>query len=124
MSLIVWVFIFLGIIHIFILHGILLGGLKSNKADDQSRQIMKQHWKNYLLENLRLLLIGLLLIVFDLLLTGLLPSAEDRTVRTVSGGSQTNHSFTGSASGSFSTAGTASSVQNTAASPVGDVSWL
>ncbi|MBQ1482955.1 MAG: glycerophosphoryl diester phosphodiesterase membrane domain-containing protein [Erysipelotrichaceae bacterium] len=70
----VWIFIFLGIIHIFILHGILLGGLKSNKADDQSRQIMKQHWKNYLLENLRLLLIGLLLIVFDLLLTGLLPS--------------------------------------------------
>ena len=45
-------FFFIGLIHIFILHGILLDKLPSNKADDESRALMKQHWKDFFKQNI------------------------------------------------------------------------
>ena len=46
------VFFIIGTIHIFILHGILLSGLPSNKADDESRELMKNNWKDFVKQNL------------------------------------------------------------------------
>ncbi len=66
-------FIFVGIIHIFILHGILLGGLPSYKADDQSRQIMKDNWKDFLKNNLYIILRTALVFLSILVFFGLIP---------------------------------------------------
>ncbi len=69
-------FFFIGIIHIFILHGVLLSGLPSNKADDESRALMKANWKDFFKQNfifgLCFLLINILIFVFVLAIPGIL----------------------------------------------------
>ncbi|MBQ6125412.1 MAG: glycerophosphoryl diester phosphodiesterase membrane domain-containing protein, partial [Erysipelotrichaceae bacterium] len=42
------VFLAIGIANFFTIHGVLISGLKSSKADDNSRAIMKKNWKDYL----------------------------------------------------------------------------
>lgn len=42
------VFLAIGIINFFTIHGVLISGLKSSKADDNSRAIMKKNWKDYI----------------------------------------------------------------------------
>ena len=67
------VFAFLGIVNIFTLHGILLSDLKSSKADDESRILMRKNWKDYLKQNL---FFGLFVIganFFVILFAGILP---------------------------------------------------
>ena len=42
------VFIVIGVMNFFTIHGILISKLKSNQADDNSRAIIKRNWKDYL----------------------------------------------------------------------------
>ena len=67
------IFILLGIIHIFILHGILLGDLPSYKADDQSRKIMKDNYKDFFKNNLYFLLRALAVCAGIVVIFGLIP---------------------------------------------------
>ena len=67
------IFILLGIIHIFILHGILLGNLPSYKADDQSRKIMKDNYKDFFKNNLYFLLRALAVCAGIVVIFGLIP---------------------------------------------------
>ena len=67
------IFILLGIIHIFILHGILLGNLPSYKADDQSRKIMKDNYKDFFKNNLYFLLRALAVCAGIVMIFGLIP---------------------------------------------------
>ncbi len=72
-----WIFVilffFLGFIHLFILHGILLGDLSSNKADDESRELMKANWKDFLKQTVVFFLCVLLVNVVLFLLLLVLP---------------------------------------------------
>ena len=45
--------IVVGIIYCFILHGALIDDMSIKEASIQSRQFLKKHWKNYILEMLR-----------------------------------------------------------------------
>ena len=67
------IFILLGIIHIFILHGILLGNLPSYKADDQSRKIMKDNYKDFFKNNLYFLLRAVAVCAGIVVIFGLIP---------------------------------------------------
>lgn len=67
------IFILLGIIHIFILHGILLGDLPSYKADDQSRKIMKDNYKDFFKNNLYFLLRAVAVCAGIVVIFGLIP---------------------------------------------------
>lgn len=67
------IFILLGIIHIFILHGILLGNLPSYKADDQSRKIMKDNYKDFFKNNLYFLLRAMAVCAGIVVIFGLIP---------------------------------------------------
>ena len=60
------VFVFVGVIHIFILHGILLGGLKSYHADNESRELIRKNWKDFLMAHVKLLgaLLGAFILIF------------------------------------------------------------
>lgn len=42
------IFLFIGLFNIFTLHGILISKMPCNKADDNSRAIIKKNWKHYL----------------------------------------------------------------------------
>ncbi|MBQ6478689.1 MAG: glycerophosphoryl diester phosphodiesterase membrane domain-containing protein [Erysipelotrichaceae bacterium] len=42
------IFLLIGVLNFFTIHGILISKLKSSVADDNSRAIMKKHWKDYL----------------------------------------------------------------------------
>ena len=53
------VFLIIGIMNFFTIHGILISGLKSSKGDDNSRAIMKKNWKDYLKNQFRFLLYGI-----------------------------------------------------------------
>lgn len=76
-------FFFFGFIHIFILHGILLGKLPVNKADDESRDLMKKNWKNLIRQNIVFILsftavnIFLFLFVLIIPLIILIPISKD-----------------------------------------------
>lgn len=59
-------FAIFGIINIFTIHGILLDGLKSYDADNESRKLMKANWKDFLVRHLK---IGLFLVSFIVLMT-------------------------------------------------------
>ncbi len=50
------IFFFVGIINIFTLHGIVIEKLPSNKADNQSRQLVRNNWKDYLKQNVSFIL--------------------------------------------------------------------
>ena len=41
------VFLLMGIVNFFTIHGILISGFRSSKADDNSRAVMKRNWKNF-----------------------------------------------------------------------------
>ena len=59
-------FVFVGVIHIFILHGILLGGLKSYHADNESRELLPKNCKDFLMAHVKLLgpLLGAFILIF------------------------------------------------------------
>ena len=59
-------FAFLGIFNIFTIHGILLTDLPSNKADDESRALMKVNWKDFIRQNLFLQCTDSLVVVLKL----------------------------------------------------------
>ena len=46
------VFIFIGVINIFTIHGVVLDGYKSYDADNLSRELMRKNWKDFLYENI------------------------------------------------------------------------
>ncbi len=45
-------FLILGIINLYIMHGVVLDNLTVNEAGIQSRQLMKKHWKEYWKQNI------------------------------------------------------------------------
>ena len=86
------VFLSLGIANFFILHGVVLDGLPVREASAQSRKLMRENWKDYLKQNvLFILVIAVLLIavvfivlVLPLLLIQVLPfSTAARRMLTV-----------------------------------------
>ena len=63
-----------GIIYCFILHGALIDDLSIKEASIQSRKLLKKHWKNYIFEMLRFLLISAIAIGAMYLLFIFVPS--------------------------------------------------
>ena len=91
-SLVVLVFVSVGIANLFILHGVVLDGLPVGEAGAQSRRLIRANWKDYLKQNLLFILAaGLILaaviailLVLPLALVQVLPlSAGVRRVLTV-----------------------------------------
>ena len=66
--------IVVGIIYCFILHGALLDGLSIKESSIQSRKLLKKHWKNYILEMLRFLLISAIAVAVMYALLIFIPS--------------------------------------------------
>lgn len=64
-----------GISHIFCLHGVLLDGLSIREARKQSSSLIRRHWRNYLWENLKYILLMATLAVLSILLFFVLPLA-------------------------------------------------
>ena len=80
----VLVFLSIGIGNLFILHGIVLDKLSAAEAGRQSRQLMKDNWKDYLKQNVMLILaiavslaiIAAICLVLPLKIIYLLPMAD------------------------------------------------
>lgn len=67
------IFLILGVVNIFTIHGVLLSGLKSNKADDESRAIMRKNWKDFLKQNFLFVLASVLAQLGSVLFVGIIP---------------------------------------------------
>lgn len=86
------VFLLLGIANLYILHGVVLDDLSVKEASQQSRKLMKQHWRDYLKQNLLYILttvavlgvVVALSLILPLFVIHLLPlSASARRVLTI-----------------------------------------
>ena len=75
------IFAFIGIVNIFLLHGMVIDQLSVEEATLNSRRLMKANWKDYLKENILfilvmssvLALVALIVLILPLLLTNILP---------------------------------------------------
>ena len=74
-TILIVLFFLFGLIHIFILHGILLGRLPVNKADDESRDLMKKNWKDFIKQNTIFILSFAAVNIFLFLLVLIIPGA-------------------------------------------------
>lgn len=66
---------FLGVIHIFAVHGVVLDDMGVGDSLAQSRALMRKHWKNYLWEMLRFTLTMIAVGIFIVLLASLVSIA-------------------------------------------------
>ncbi|MBQ9492570.1 MAG: glycerophosphoryl diester phosphodiesterase membrane domain-containing protein [Oscillibacter sp.] len=71
-------FAWLGIAHIFCLHGVLLDGLSVRTARWYSRELMRKHWKKFLFWNIRYSLLILALTALEITLFFLFPLTAER----------------------------------------------
>lgn len=71
-------FAWLGIAHIFCLHGALLDGLSVRTARWYSRELMRKHWKKFLFWNIRYSLLILALTALEITLFFLFPLTAER----------------------------------------------
>ena len=67
-------FIALGVLNIFTLHGILLSGKRSCDADNESRKLIKENWKDFIRSNLLFALRFGVIFVADFFITGIIPA--------------------------------------------------
>lgn len=67
-------FIALGVLNIFTLHGILLSGKRSCDADNESRKLIKENWKDFICSNLLFALRFGVIFVTDFFITGIIPA--------------------------------------------------
>ena len=67
-------FIALGVLNIFTLHGILLSGKRSCDADNESRKLIKENWKDFIRSNLLFALRFGVIFVTDFFITGIIPA--------------------------------------------------
>jgi membrane-anchored glycerophosphoryl diester phosphodiesterase (GDPDase) len=74
-SILMLVFLSVGVANLFILHGVVLDGLPVNEAGKQSRQLIRVNWKDYLKQNLLFLLVILALLAAAVLVLLVLPLA-------------------------------------------------
>ncbi len=74
-SLLVLVLLSVGVANLFLLHGVVLDGLPVGEAGAQSRKLIRANWKDYLKQNLLLILVILVLLAAIVLIFLVLPLA-------------------------------------------------
>lgn len=70
-----FLFLSVGIANLFILHGIVLEGLSAKEAGKQSKALMREHWKDYLKQNVLFILVMAVLVAGAALIFFMLPLA-------------------------------------------------
>ncbi len=74
-SILVLLFLSVGIANLFILHGVILDGLPVGEAGTQSRQLVRANWKDYLKQNVLFILVAGVLLAAIIVVVLVLPLA-------------------------------------------------
>ena len=69
------IFVFLGIINIFIIHGVVLSNLDIKYADDCSRKLLKENLKHFLLSQLKFGLAYIIVLIILIIIIAFIPIA-------------------------------------------------
>ena len=74
-TLLVLIFLSVGVANLFILHGVVLDGLSVKEAGAQSKRLIRENWKDYLKQNILFLLVIVVLLAAIIIVVLVLPLA-------------------------------------------------